>query len=91
MKDVQAVLDKLQTSEFRRSIKLGVKESEYLKSKGLETVLDHAADFVETPNPPMTANKRRGAIIRFSWRSMQQQHVAADVSQNGTTFPKGLI
>lgn len=47
MKDVQEVLDNLQTSEFRRGIKLYKKESEYLNDKGMETVLGHAADFIE--------------------------------------------
>lgn len=47
MKDVQEVLDNLQNSDFRRSIKLGKKESEYLADKGLDAVLKHAEDFVE--------------------------------------------
>ena len=47
MKDVQEVLDNLQNSEFRRKIQLRKKESDYLNGKGLETVLNHAADFIE--------------------------------------------
>jgi hypothetical protein len=47
MKDVQEVLDTLPNSEFRRRIRLGKKEAEYLNSKSLETVLNHAADFIE--------------------------------------------
>ena len=47
MKDVQDVLDNLLNSEFRRNIKLGKKESEYLADKGLEVVLKHAEDFIE--------------------------------------------
>jgi hypothetical protein len=47
MKNVQEVLDNLQVSEFRRNIKLGRKETEYLNAKGMETVLNHAADFIE--------------------------------------------
>jgi predicted Fe-S protein YdhL (DUF1289 family) len=47
MKDVQEVLDNLQSSEFRRDIQLRKKELDYLNSKGLETVLNHAADFIE--------------------------------------------
>lgn len=47
MKAVTEVLDNLQNSDFRRSIKLGKKEFDYLNEKGLETVLEHAADFVE--------------------------------------------
>jgi hypothetical protein len=47
MKNVQEILDNLQNSEFRRNIKLGKKEADYLNAKGLETVLNHAADFIE--------------------------------------------
>lgn len=47
MKEVQEVLDNLQNSKFRREIRLHRKEAEYLNGKGLKTVLEHAADFVE--------------------------------------------
>lgn len=47
MKEVQEVLDSLQNSKFRRNINLRKKEIDYLNSKGLEIVLNHAADFIE--------------------------------------------
>ena len=47
VKDIQEVLDNLQNSDFRRRIKLHKKENEYLNQKGLETVLKHAAEFIE--------------------------------------------
>lgn len=47
MKDVREVLQSLRKSEFRRSIELRRKESDYLNTKGMETVLNHAADFIE--------------------------------------------
>ncbi|MDQ3801719.1 MAG: DUF4186 domain-containing protein [Acidobacteriota bacterium] len=47
MKAVGKILDNLQNSKFRREIRLHRKEAEYLNDKGLETVLEHAADFVE--------------------------------------------
>jgi predicted Fe-S protein YdhL (DUF1289 family) len=47
MKDVREVLDNLQNSDFRRKIRLGKKEAEYLNEKGMEIVLAHAADFIE--------------------------------------------
>ena len=47
MKKAQEVLDNLQNSKFRRQIELRKKEAEYLNEKGLETVLKHAADFIE--------------------------------------------
>jgi hypothetical protein len=61
MKSVQEVLDTLPTSEFRRRIRLGRKEAEYLNSKGLETVLSHAADFIEkrlAPAEPVNDGKQ---------------------------------
>ena len=47
MKLVQEVLDALPNSEFRRNIRLHRKETEYLNRKGLKTILEHAADFIE--------------------------------------------
>ena len=61
MKDVQEVLDNLQDSDFRRKIHLGKKEAEYLSEKGLETVLAHAADFIEkrlAPAEPVNDGKQ---------------------------------
>jgi hypothetical protein len=40
------VLKTLQRSDFRRSQRLGRKDSEYLQNKGLQTVVEHARDFV---------------------------------------------
>ena len=47
MKDVQEVLASLRESEFRRSMQLRKKELDYLKTKGMQTILKHAADFIE--------------------------------------------
>ena len=47
MKDVQEVLEDLGKSEFRSNVHLRRKELDYLKNKGMETVLRHAADFIE--------------------------------------------
>ena len=61
MKDVQEILDNLQNSDFRRNIRLGKKESDYLNEKGLETVLAHAADFIEkrlAPAEPVNDGKQ---------------------------------
>lgn len=46
MRDVEEILEGLKKSEFRRGVRLGRKESDYLGSKGMETVLEHAADFI---------------------------------------------
>jgi Domain of unknown function (DUF4186) len=47
MKDVREVLADLGKSDFRRSMQLRRKELDYLNAKGMETVLKHAADFIE--------------------------------------------
>jgi hypothetical protein len=47
MKDVREVLAGLKKSEFRSRIHLHKKERDYLNSKGMETVLTHATDFIE--------------------------------------------
>ena len=41
------MLARLRTSEFRARVQLRDKELSYLNSKGMETVLRHAADFIE--------------------------------------------
>lgn len=61
MKNVQEVLDNLQNSDFRRRIKLGVKESKYLNDKEIKIVLEHAADFIEkrlAPAEPVNDGKQ---------------------------------
>lgn len=40
------VFDALAGSAFRRAFSLGAKEREYLRQRGITTVLDHARDFV---------------------------------------------
>ena len=62
MKSVEEILDNLQSSEFRRDIRLRKKELDYLKNKGLETVLAHAADFIEkrlAPAEPAISSSSR--------------------------------
>ena len=61
MKGADEIFDNLQNSGFRRSIKLGKKEADYLSDKGLETVLAHAAEFVErrlAPAEPVNDGKQ---------------------------------
>jgi uncharacterized protein DUF4186 len=47
MKDLDDVFARLQKSDFRRRFRLGKKERQYLDENGMETVLGHAADFIE--------------------------------------------
>ena len=46
MLEVNIKLDKLQKSRFRSSFKLKEKEKLYVKEKGLETIKEHAYDFI---------------------------------------------
>ena len=46
MRELHDVFAGLERSAFRRGFSLGPKEREYLREKGMETVLSHAADFV---------------------------------------------
>lgn len=47
MKDLEEVFARLATSDFRSRIRLNEKERDYLRRKGMEVVLLHAADFIE--------------------------------------------
>lgn len=46
MRDVQEILRRLRKSEFRARVQLHRREIDYLNSKGMGTVLKHAADFI---------------------------------------------
>jgi hypothetical protein len=45
--DLEKVFAALRQSPFRRGFRLGGKELEYYRKKGLPVVLEHAADFIE--------------------------------------------
>lgn len=46
MRDLDTVFAALQRSPFRQRFRLGPREHEYLRSRGMDTVLSHAADFI---------------------------------------------
>ena len=56
MSDLEQLFEKLAKSRFRSSFILKGKELEYLKSKGLEVIMDHGREFIATrlapANPP---------------------------------------
>ena len=61
MRDVQEILKRLRQSEFRRGIQLRQKELDYLNSKGMGTVLEHAAGFIAqrlAPAEPVNDGKQ---------------------------------
>lgn len=45
--DLDELFDRLGRSEFRSRFRLRGKELDYLNSKGLDVILEHAADFIE--------------------------------------------
>ena len=47
MRELEELFAALGDSQFRRGFRLRGKELAYLRSKGLRTVLEHAADFIE--------------------------------------------
>ncbi len=56
MSDLDILFQKLAKSRFRSSFELKGKELDYLNSKGLDEILEHGSDFIETrlapANPP---------------------------------------
>jgi hypothetical protein len=47
MDDLELLFSRLAESSFRRGFRLSGSEREYLRQKGLSTVLEHAAKFIE--------------------------------------------
>ena len=61
MREVNEVLAALGRSKFRSRIRLSAKDLEYLRARGLETVLSHAANFIGerlTPAEPVNDGKQ---------------------------------
>ena len=52
MDDIDLILDRLSKSKFRSSFRLKTKESEYLKQRGMDLIMDHASDFIESRIAP---------------------------------------
>lgn len=46
MRDIDELFAALERSKFRSRFKLADKEAEYFQHKGLETILEHARDFI---------------------------------------------
>ncbi|TFG48490.1 MAG: DUF4186 domain-containing protein [Candidatus Brocadiia bacterium] len=52
MRDIDELFDALSRSKFRSRFRLSKKDADYLETKGLEAVLEHARQFVETRLAP---------------------------------------
>ncbi|MHC4740567.1 MAG: DUF4186 domain-containing protein [Planctomycetota bacterium] len=46
MRDIDEVFGALGRSKFRSGFRLGAREAEYLKEKGISVIVEHARDFV---------------------------------------------
>jgi predicted Fe-S protein YdhL (DUF1289 family) len=65
MRDLEEVFAELEKSDFRRRFRLKGKELDYLREKGLATVLEHADAFVEKRLAPAEpANDGRQTPMR---------------------------
>ena len=61
MRDLNDLFGALSQSAFRRGFALGIKEREYLKTKGMPVILDHARDFISrrlAPAEPVNDGKQ---------------------------------
>ena len=59
--EIMEILDKLAKSKFRSRFKLGAKELEYIKDKGLDKIKSHAEDFIRdrvAPSEPVNDGKQ---------------------------------
>ncbi|MGI9534733.1 MAG: DUF4186 domain-containing protein [Thermodesulfobacteriota bacterium] len=52
MNDPEQILERLSRSKFRSGFKLQNKELDYLSEKGIDTIMVHAADFINTRLAP---------------------------------------
>ena len=52
MRSIEDVLKALEGSDFRARQKLGSKDLQYLRTRGLETITAHARDFITTRLAP---------------------------------------
>lgn len=57
MNDIELVLSKLNTSSFRRSFTLKGNDLAYLQQKGIDAILQHAADFIASRLAPAKPDK----------------------------------
>ncbi len=48
MRDIDELFEALGRSRFRSRFRLGAKETAYLKQRGMEAILEHARQFIET-------------------------------------------
>src|ERR1051325_3003114 len=77
MRDLEEVFRELGGSAFRRRFRLGAKERDFLRAKGLPVVLGHAADFVEKRLAPAEPDNDGGQTPMRGHPALVAQHATA--------------
>ena len=93
MRDIEELFSALGESPFRSKFRLRGKELDYLRSKGLRVVLEHAADFIEKRLAPAhPANDGKQTPVR-NHPAFVAQHATATCCrgclQKWHRIPKG--
>ena len=94
-RDLNRLFAALAGSSFRRRFRLRGRELEYLRRKGLPTVLEHAADFIEKRlAPAVPANDGRQTPMRHHPVFIAQHATATccrGCLQKWHAIPKGRV
>lgn len=81
------LFERLDNSKFRSSFHLKQKDIDYINEKGLDTIRQHAKDFIAKREAPayieMMANRHQCVDIQYLLPSTQQQHAAGSASESG--------
>src|SRR5262245_20709198 len=77
MRDFDQLFQALDRSSFRRQFRLEGKELDYLLSKGVETVLEHAADFIELRLAPADPPNDGRQTLKRNHPAFIAQHATA--------------
>ena len=82
------LFERLDNSKFRSGFHLKKKDREYVREKGLETIRQHARDFIaKREAPAVIPNDGKQTPMRAILcllRSMLQQPAVGNVSESGT-------
>jgi hypothetical protein len=76
MRDIDELFTALKESAFRRRFRLSGKERDYFQRKGLEVILEHAADFIEKRLAP--------AVPANDGKQTPMRHHPAFIAQHAT-------
>lgn len=93
--DLTDLFERLSHSPFRSRFRLKPADIAYIREKGMDTIRQHAADFVRKRLAPAVipndGNRRPCGGIRSSSPSMPRAAVAGDASPSGTIFRRAAL